>query len=196
LYLFTTLRDPEQYPLAELMALYARRWEVEMDYRHLKTSLELAEFTAKSPALFRKELAAGLLTYNLICALMTQAALQADLAPTQLSFRRCYRRIRAWLIVGLPAWVDSPAAVTEYLLARLARGTLPRNPTRSNMNPAACAAAPPYFRPSRAVGTPPGSRCYANSPEKAILSSIRLKPVGTYRLQPVFFRGCTNRGAD
>lgn len=145
LYLFTTLQDQALYPLAELVALYARRWEVEIDYRHLKTSLEMAEFTAKSPALFRKELAAGLLTYNLICALMTQAALQADLAPTQLSFRRCYRRIRAWLIVGLPAWVDTPAALTEYLLTRLARCTLPQQPHKVQHEPRRVRRRPAVF---------------------------------------------------
>ena len=68
LYLFTTLTDSTAYPLAELIALYARRWQVELRYRDIKSSLAMDEFDVYSVALFQRELEVGLLTYNLICA--------------------------------------------------------------------------------------------------------------------------------
>ena len=77
LYLFTSLSDPVIYPLAELVALYGLRWQVEIDYRQIKTTLDMDEFTAQSVEMFRKELAAGLLTYNLICAALVAAAQRA-----------------------------------------------------------------------------------------------------------------------
>ena len=41
LYLFTTLTDRDAYPLVELVWRYGRRWEVELDLRHIKTTLEI-----------------------------------------------------------------------------------------------------------------------------------------------------------
>ena len=145
LYLFTTLLDAQQYPLADLIALYGLRWEVEINYRHIKTTLEMDEFNVKSPDLFRKELAAGLLTYNLICALITQAALKANLSPSQLSFQRCYRRIRDLLVIGVPGWVMQQGGLEAYVLNRLAQCTLPRQPNKVAHEPRQVRRRPAVF---------------------------------------------------
>ena len=73
-----------------------------------------AIFDVQSAAMFRKELAVGRLTYNLICALMTQAALQAGLWPAQLSFSKCLRRIERALTYGFPAWVIAQGDPFSY----------------------------------------------------------------------------------
>jgi len=48
LYLFTSLTDAQTYPLADVVALYGLRWQVELDYRHSKTTLDMDEFTAQT----------------------------------------------------------------------------------------------------------------------------------------------------
>lgn len=126
LYLFTTLLDGVTYSVQELCALYGLRWHVELDYRRIKVTLEMAEFAVQSAAMFQLELAVGLLTYNLICALMVQAAQRANLSPWQLSFSRCWRRIREVLTLGLPTWVELQGLGADYLLQQLARCRLPR----------------------------------------------------------------------
>lgn len=78
-------------------------------------------FAVKSAAMFRKELAAGLLTYNLICAFIVKAALVSDMLPTQLSFKKCWRRVRALLLKGVPRWVYEQGQVLTHFLHRLAR---------------------------------------------------------------------------
>jgi len=145
LYLFTTLLDPQLYSLEDLVALYGLRWEVEINYRHIKTTLEMDEFNVKSPDLFRKELAAGLLTYNLVCALMAKAALKANLAPTQLSFSRCYRRIRDLLMQGVPGWVIAQGDIEGYVLDRLAKCTLPHQPNKVAHEPRRVRRRPAVF---------------------------------------------------
>jgi hypothetical protein len=135
LYLFTTLLDETRYPTAELCQLYAQRWHVEIHFRHVKTALEMDYFQVKSAQMFRKELAAGLLTYNLICVLMTQAALKVNLQPHQLSFKKCLRRIHDFLTKGVPAWVHQQGQVADYLLERLARCKLPKQPNKVRHEP-------------------------------------------------------------
>jgi len=120
-YLFTSLRDAAAYPVEALLELYRLRWQVEIDYRHIKTTLEMEEFSVHTAEMFRKELAAGLLTYNLICALMVKAALQAKMAPGQLSFSQSMRRVRESLTTGVPAWVVEQTSIEAYVLERLAR---------------------------------------------------------------------------
>lgn len=128
LYLFTTVLDAT-ISVDEIIAAYGLRWQVEVDYCHLKTTLDMESFTAKSTAMFRKELAAGLLTYNLICALMAQAAHRVGKPPTALSFSRCMRRIRDTLLHGIPQWVAREHS-GSYLLDRLAGCLLPHQPTK------------------------------------------------------------------
>ena len=145
LYLFTTLLDEEQYPIEALFELYAQRWQVEIHFRHIKTTLELDFFDVRSADMFRKELAAGVLTYNLICVLITRAAQKAKLLPRELSFKQCMRRIHSFLTHGVPAWVHQKGDVTNYLLDRLARCKLPRQPNKVRHEPRAIRYKPrPY----------------------------------------------------
>lgn len=144
LYLFTTLLDETCYLLNEIVVLYGLRWQGELDYRHIKTTLEMDEFNVQSAAMFRKELAAGLLTYNLICAYMVKAAEKAGIAPTALSFSRCARRLRDMLLQGVPAWVE-PDHLEEYILERLAKCTLPKQPTKVKHEPRRVRRRPAIF---------------------------------------------------
>jgi hypothetical protein len=47
--LVTTLLDPKLYPAQELIALYARRWNLELCFRDLKTTLGMEQLRCKSP---------------------------------------------------------------------------------------------------------------------------------------------------
>ncbi len=146
LYIFTTLLDEQLYPAVEIVELYGQRLQVEIDYRHIKTTLEMEEFDVQSTAIFRKELAAGLLTYNLVCAFMVKAALIADLPPSKLSFSRCLRRIRDALLKGFPTWVhEEEASVQTYLLKRLAKCKLPHQPNKVRYEPRKVRRRPAVF---------------------------------------------------
>ena len=92
--------------------------------------MDMAEFSAQTPEMFRKELAAGLLTYNLICATLVQAAQRAQLPPNRLSFQRGLRRVRDALMSGVPAWVLNEGHLTTYLLDRLAQCRLQHQPLK------------------------------------------------------------------
>lgn len=118
LYLFTTLRDASVYPLADLVALYADRWQVELRYRDLKTTLNMEYFDVRSAAMFAKELEVGLLAYTLIRLAMltaTGTAVAPDLpAARRLAFAAGRRRVsETWQ----RCWARLPAPATQ--LARL-----------------------------------------------------------------------------
>jgi hypothetical protein len=153
IYLFTTLLDDERYPLVELCALYQQRWQVEVDFRHLKTTMDMETFDVRSANLFRKELEAGLLAYNLVRALMCRAARTCNVEPVVLSFSRCLRRIRHFILEGGPRWLDRSGSM-NWLVMRLAKCKLPKQPNKVPFEPRAVRKPPfvyPYLRGDRAL---------------------------------------------
>ena len=84
LMLFTTLEEPVE----EVIDIYGGRWNIELDLRTLKSSLQLDQLTSTTPEMVSKEIDIGMLAYNLVRAVMCMAALKAKLKPRQFSFTR------------------------------------------------------------------------------------------------------------
>jgi len=82
LYLFTTTALPAE----EVVVLYGRRWRIETDLRSLKQTVHLYRLNAHSADTMEKELLIGVMAYNLVRAIMFQAAQRAQIDPRQLSF--------------------------------------------------------------------------------------------------------------
>ena len=85
----TSLTDPMRYPAVELMELYQNRWEIELGYREMKTSLQQHKLTlrSKKPEGIRQELWGLVLAYNLLRYQMVRmASTLKGYTASQLSF--------------------------------------------------------------------------------------------------------------
>lgn len=94
--LVTTLLCPKETPKAALKALYRERWHVELDLRHIKTTLGMESVSCKTPAMAQKEIWVYLLAYNLIRLMMAQSATLAGCLPRTLSFKHTLQLWIAW----------------------------------------------------------------------------------------------------
>ena len=94
--LITTLLCPKQTPKDELKTLYKRRWQIEVDFRNIKTTMGMNILSCKSPEMIEKEIWVTFLAYNLIRLLMAQAALLADILPRQISFKHTLQLWLSW----------------------------------------------------------------------------------------------------
>ena len=99
--LATTLLDANLYTTDELASLYRRRWQAELHLRSLKTHLQMEHLRSKAPATVRKEFYTHLLAYNLIRGIMLEAAVAADVAPHQLSFKGALQSLNVFLGIVL-----------------------------------------------------------------------------------------------
>jgi putative transposase len=90
--LFTTL----EAEVEEIFPLYGRRWNIEIDLRHLKSTLQLEQLTCTSPEMVAKELDMAMLAYNLVRAVTYLAAQTAGLSPRSFSFTRVRNVIHAF----------------------------------------------------------------------------------------------------
>ena len=95
--LVTTLLCPKQAPKAEVAALFAQRWNVELDLRNIKTTLGMEMLSCHTPQMVIKEIWVYLLGYNLVRLMMVQAAGWADLLPRQISFKHSLQVCTAWI---------------------------------------------------------------------------------------------------
>jgi hypothetical protein len=85
--IITTLLDTSIYPTDAIIQLYRERWHVELNLRHLKTTLGMDVLRCKTPDLIRKEIYVYLLAYNLIRSLMWSAGTTYGVTPTHLSLQ-------------------------------------------------------------------------------------------------------------
>jgi len=135
--LLTSLIDAEQYPAAELVALYHERWEIELGYDEIKTEiLEREEaIRSKSPVAVAQELWGILLAYNLVRLEMERVAAEVGVEPTRISFIAAMHLVcDEWLWCA----VAKPGAIPKHLRnlrAKLARLVLP--PRRGRTYPRA-----------------------------------------------------------
>ncbi len=130
--LVTTLLDVDQYPAAELIALYARRWRLELCLRDLKTTLRLERLHCLSPAMVRKELLAGLIAHNLIRCVMAEAARVYEAQLERLSFKGTVDAVRQFSAALAQARSQNMRReLWQDLLRTLARDLVPRRPGRT-----------------------------------------------------------------
>jgi hypothetical protein len=105
--LVTTLLDPKSVRKDALKALYARRWQVEVDIRDIKTTLAADVLRGRTADMVEKELWVHLLAYNLIRLLMAQAAEQSGLEPRDISFKHTLQMWTEWRSYGGTHTTDS-----------------------------------------------------------------------------------------
>ncbi|MBL3589000.1 MAG: IS4 family transposase, partial [gamma proteobacterium endosymbiont of Lamellibrachia anaximandri] len=91
----TTMLCPKTACKTELKTLYKRRWDVELDIRHIKETMGMNILSCKTPEMALKEIWIYLLAYNLIRLLMVQAAFYARIMPREISFKHC---LQLWLV--------------------------------------------------------------------------------------------------
>ena len=104
--LLTTLVDQRNVGKDDLSMLYARRWDVELDLRNLKTTTGMDVLSCQTPQMNEKQLWVHLLAYNVIRLLMAQAARNASVDPRSLSFKHAVQLWTEWVSRGLSATKD------------------------------------------------------------------------------------------
>jgi hypothetical protein len=92
--LVTTLLDHQAYPHDELAVLYGRRWEVETNLNHLKTTMGMNVLHCQTVVGVLKELMMFALVYNLVRLVMGAAAERQGVDVRRISFVDALR----WLI--------------------------------------------------------------------------------------------------
>ena len=127
--LVTTLLDPEAYPATALADLYLSRWEIEVNFRHLKTTMGMDILHCQSVAGVLKELYMFAIAYNLIRLVMLEASRRQQVPLDRISFIDALR----WLRDAKPDTPLSPLVVNPARPNRLEPRVLKRRKKAYNL---------------------------------------------------------------
>jgi hypothetical protein len=84
--LVTTLLDQKRYPAEELLAVLKARWGVELNLRHLKTTMKMNVLRSKTVAGIEREIWMYAIVYNAVRLVMLEAAAKRRVPVDRLSF--------------------------------------------------------------------------------------------------------------
>ena len=95
-YIVTTLLDAQAYSAGEIAELYFQRWDVELFFRDIKTTMAMDILRCKTPDMVRKEIMMHLIVYNCIRGLMIEAAQEKGIRVREVSFKGSIQALRQW----------------------------------------------------------------------------------------------------
>jgi hypothetical protein len=75
---------------------YFQRWDVELFFRDIKTTMGMDVLRCQTPEMIRKEILMHFIAYNCIRHLMSEAAKEANLAVRTVSFKGSLQALRNW----------------------------------------------------------------------------------------------------
>jgi Transposase DDE domain len=108
--LVTTLLDPVAYPAEALAELYLGRWQIEVNFRHLKTTMGMEVLHCKTVEGVLKEMYMFAIAYNLVRLVMLEASRRQKVPLERISFIDALRWLRdAQADTRLTALVVNPA---------------------------------------------------------------------------------------
>ena len=126
--LATTLLDAETYFAEALAELYFLRWDVELDFRHIKTTMQMDVLRCKTPEMVRKEIWTHLLAYNLIRSVMWEAAALGAARARRLSFKGTIQHVLSFRDLLVPR--RRRARNLDLLLKLVGQQIVPFRPER------------------------------------------------------------------
>lgn len=128
--LVTTLCNPKFVSARALDALYKLRWNIEVDFRTIKSTLQMDVLRCESQPMIEKEIAVCLLTYNLVRWAIAKVASLSDVLPRALSFTGTKRLLNTFAeqLRRMPS--DKIPALIATVLASIATLQLPYRPDR------------------------------------------------------------------
>ena len=118
--LWTSLLDASACPAAELLALYARRWDIEVFTKELKVDLRGGTTISQSPTLVTaaQEILALVLAMAMLSQVRLAAATRGAVASLRISFGQTLALVRSlWWLVAVGEGILAP----DQLRALVAR---------------------------------------------------------------------------
>ncbi len=115
----------------EIVKLYGNRREVEVNLRHLKTTLGMDVLRCKTPSMVRKEIYVYLLAYNLLRSLMWQAGDTYGTSPLHLSLQGTRHHLNNFIPLLLAVTSKQRYHLERTLLKVIVHKGVPDRPGRS-----------------------------------------------------------------
>ncbi len=132
-YIVTTLLNAKKYPWEEVASLFMHRWEIELRFRDIKTTMGMELLRTESPEMVRKEVLMHMIAYNIARLLMLKAAKVAGVNHRRISFKGTLQVLEETRI-GFEKVTPRACGISiekDNLLARISERIVPHRPGRN-----------------------------------------------------------------
>lgn len=134
--LWTSLLDWRQHPAAQLLALYARRWEQETFYKELKVDMRSAPLVqSHTPLTAAQEIAALIIAYAILVEERIKVAAIHQVEVLRISFLKTLEALRGlWRFLEVSAGIMSVEQVKKVVrrtMKQIAEMAIPKRRQRS-----------------------------------------------------------------
>jgi hypothetical protein len=128
----TTLLDAKTYCAEVIAEMYRYRWRIELFLRDIKITMGMDILRCQTPGLIHKEFTLHLIAYNLLRALMLEAAMQHHTDPARISLAGALATVRQWAptFMGLRQRAQRRAQLDAFFRC-IAYDTVPNRPNRA-----------------------------------------------------------------
>jgi hypothetical protein len=133
IYICTTLLDADIYPAEDIAKLYFKRWQVELFFRDIKTTMNMDVLRSKSPRMIKKEMMMYSIAYNLLRGIMQEAADMYKIAVDRISFKATVQQFNQWLwlFMALGLTLKNLRDLKADLYQKLVQKLVPERPGRN-----------------------------------------------------------------
>ncbi len=129
--LVTTMIDPAYATKNELGKLYTERWLIEVDFRFIKTIMQMEFLRSKTPEMVRKEIGIHFLAYNMIRTVIAQSACKAGVLPREISFKGTIQLLDSFSLIFLVVEDQQYLLLYNMILSKIATNKIGNRPGRS-----------------------------------------------------------------
>ena len=127
--LVSTLLDAERYSRADLAEQYRQRWEIETNFGHLKTTMNMDVLKCKTVAGVLRELQVFALVYNMVRQVLLEAARRQKVDVGRISFIDALR----WLQTATPGGDLPQLVINPHRPNRLEPRVVKRRPKQFSL---------------------------------------------------------------
>ena len=121
----------QKNPKKSFAELYLRRWNAELNLRHIKTTMKMDVLRCLTPDMVRKEIMTHFIGYNLVRHLMLRSATEHSLQPDSVSFKYSLTAIEQWMqTISSYNSKKHTAILEKFILSLIADAVLPHRPFR------------------------------------------------------------------
>ena len=126
----TTLLGHKKYHKKELAKIYEIRWQLEINLKSIKETMNMEMLSCKTPEMARKEIGIHFLAYNFIRIIIAEACAQYDAIPNKVSFKGTVQLINKFMPYFINANKQKNRVVYAELLKNIVKNKIGNRPGR------------------------------------------------------------------
>lgn len=126
----TTLLDSKKYHKKALAKLYGLRWQVEINLKSIKETMNMDMLSCKTPEMVIKEIGIHFLAYNFIRIIMAEACFEHDAVPIHISFKGAVQLLNKFMPYFIRPSREKNKILYDGLLKKIINNRIGNRPGR------------------------------------------------------------------